>query len=107
MLRLKRYQFKRKNTLTNLITGAHEFERSMMLQLTVNIINPTTCVGISNYKMEIQNATLQKFSNNVQEVVDFIEANYEEIVAHNCTHHEYTMHLLTLYQHLKTKFFVL
>ena len=44
--------------------------------------------------MEIQNATLQKFSNNVQEMVDFVEANYEEIVPHNFTHPDYTIHLL-------------
>ena len=26
-------------------------------------------------------------------MIDFMEANYEEIVAHNCTHNDYTMQL--------------
>ena len=43
--------------------------------------------------MEIQNATLQKFSNNVQEMVDFMEASYKEIVALSFMHLDYTMHL--------------
>ena len=53
------------------ITGAQEFDGPTMLLLIVNSINPTTRVGASNYKKEIQNATLKKFSNNVQEMVDF------------------------------------
>ena len=79
---------------TDPITGAQEFDGPTMLQLTVNSINPTTCVGVSDCKIDIQNTILQKFSNNVQEMVDFVEANYEEIVPHNFTHPDYTIHLL-------------
>ena len=50
----------------------------MMLWLIVSSINPTTHLGVSTFKMKIQTATLQKFSNNVQEMLDFMEANYEE-----------------------------
>ena len=80
---------------TGLVTGAQEFNRPTMLQLIVSIINPTARLGVSTYKMEIQTATLQKFRNNVQEMVDFMEANYEEIVTHNCMYPDYRMHLFS------------
>ena len=64
-----------------------------MLQLIVNVINPTTRVGVSNFKMELQSTTLQKHNNNVQEIIDFMEANYKKIVAHTFTHPNYTVHL--------------
>ena len=75
------------------ITGAQEFSGPTMFQLIVNSVNPITRVGVSSYKMEIQNVSLQKFSNNIQYMVDFMEANYEEIVAHNFTQSTF----LTLY----------
>ena len=75
---------------------AQEFDGSTILQLIVSIINPMTRVGISSYGMEIQIANLQKFGNNIQEMVGFIEANYEEIVAHNFTHTDYTIHLFNV-----------
>ena len=81
---------------TNPVTGAQEFDGPMTIQLIVSSINPTTRVDFLSYKMEIQTTTLQKFDNNVQEMVDFMEANYEEIVAHNFTHPDYSMHHLTL-----------
>ena len=43
--------------------------------------------------MEIQNATLPKHNDNVQEMLDYMEMNYEEIVRHNFTHPDYIMHL--------------
>ena len=64
-----------------------------MLQLIVNDINPTTCVGVSNFKMELHSVTLQKHNNKVQEMIDFMETNYEEIAAHDLTHPDYTMYL--------------
>ena len=51
---------------TNPVTGAQEFDGPTILQLIVSSINPTTCIGVSIYKMEIQTRTLQKFGNNVQ-----------------------------------------
>ena len=68
-----------------------------MLQLIVRSINPTTRVSVSTYKIEIQTATLQEVGNNVQEMVDFMDANYEEIVAHNFMHPDYTMHLFNAF----------
>ena len=55
---------------TNSVTGVQEFDGPTMLQLIVSSINPTTCVDVSTHKIEIQTATLQKFGNNVQEMVD-------------------------------------
>ena len=75
------------------VTGAHELDGPMILQLIVSSINPITRVGVSTYNMEIQTTTLQAFRNSVQETVDFMGANYEEIVAHTFTHPDYTMHL--------------
>ena len=51
---------------TNPVTGAQDFDGPTMLQLIVISINPTTRVGISTYKMEIQTVTHQKICNNVQ-----------------------------------------
>ena len=50
---------------TNPVTGAHEFDEPTMLQLIIHSTNPTTRVGVSNYKMDIKNETLHTFSNNV------------------------------------------
>ena len=84
---------KRDFTWTDTATGIEELDGPTMLQIIVQGINPTNRVGVSDYKMEIQNATLPKHSNNVQEMMDFVEANYEEILCHGFTHPDYVMHL--------------
>ena len=89
-------------TCTDPVNRVHEFNGPKILQLIVNSINPKTCVGVSNYKIEIQNETLQKFNSNLQAMVDFMEANYEEIAAHNVTQSDYTMQIfnaLLIYKH--------
>ena len=43
--------------------------------------------------MELQTATLIKHNKNIQDMIDFMEANYEEILAHNFNHSDYMMHL--------------
>ena len=57
---------KKKNTWIDPIAGAPEFDGLTMLQLIDNNINSTTRVGVSNYNTDIQNATFQKFINNIQ-----------------------------------------
>ena len=84
---------KREFTWTDPATGIEELDGPTMLQIIIQGINPTTRVGVSDYKMEIQNATLPKHNNNVQDMLDYMEMNYEHILRHNFTHPDYVMHL--------------
>ena len=72
----------------------------------MNRINPTTRVGVLNFEIELQSETLPKHHNNVHEMIDFVEANYEEILAQNFTHPDLKMHLFMLFSLQRTIFFV-
>ena len=61
----------------------------MMLQLIIQSIKPTTRVGVSNFKMNIQTETLAMFDNNVNNVLDKMDYNYQEVLEHQHTHPDY------------------
>ena len=96
---------KREFTWNDPITGIEELDGPTMLQIIIQGINPTTRVGVSDFKMEIQNATLPKHNDNVQEMLDYMEMNYEEIVCHNFTHPDYVMHLFNALLSSKNEIF--
>ena len=84
---------KREFSWTNPTTGAIELDGPTMLQIIIQGINPTTRVGVSDFKKSIQNCKLSMFDNNVKDMLDDMDANYQEIIAHSHTHDDYTMHL--------------
>ena len=89
----KHYIKKGEFTWNDPATGIKELDDLTMLQIIVQGINLTTRVGVSNYSIEIQSDTLPKHNNNAQDMLDYMEANYEEILCHNFTHPDYVMHL--------------
>ena len=64
-----------------------------MLQIIIQGINLTIHVSVSDFKKSIQNCKLPMFDNNVKDMLDDMNANYQEIIAHNHTHDDYIMHL--------------
>ena len=48
------------------------------LQILVQGVNPTICVGVSNYKLSIQNPKLLDFSRNIKDMVHDMELNYQQ-----------------------------
>ena len=86
---------KRELTWMDPLTLIEELDGPTMLQMIIQVINPTTRVGVSDFKMEIKNATLPKYNNNVQDMLDYMEMNHKEIIRHGFTHPDYVMHLFT------------
>ena len=84
---------KRDFSWTNPTTGAIELDGPTMLQIIIQGINPTTRIGVSDFKKSIQNCKLSMFNNNVKDMLDDMDANYQDIIAHSHTHDDYTMHL--------------
>ena len=41
----------------------------------LKIINPSTRIGVSNLKDEIEKSNLDKFGNNIKDVIDEIYSN--------------------------------
>jgi len=78
---------------TNPTTGSIDHDEPTMLQIIINGINPTTRVGVSDFKKAVQNAKLSTSSNNVKDMLDDMTSNYQEIIAQQNTHGGYTMHL--------------
>ena len=61
---------KREFTWNDPITGIEELDDPTMLQIIIQGVNPTTRVGVSDFRMEIQDATLPKHNDNAQEMLD-------------------------------------
>ena len=66
-----------------------------MLHILVQSITPTTRVGVSNYKLVIQNSKLSDHTRNMKEMLDNMESNYHRILEQKHTHDDYVMHLFT------------
>ena len=64
-----------------------------LIYLLFKIINPAKNIGVSNLKDEIDKATLDKFGNNVKELLDEIYSNYS-IILNKVEHHDdYVRHI--------------
>ena len=76
--------------------GANEDQKwdgLVTLWLIWKKINPTTQVGISNLKDAIEQATLQKSSNNVFKMLNRMQQNFEDIKDRGSTHDDYLCHI--------------
>ena len=51
-----------------------------VIYLLFNIINTSTCIGISNLKDNIQKSILSKFRNNIKDILDNMSSNYTIII---------------------------
>ena len=73
--------------------GDQNWDGLVMLWLIFKKINPTTQVGISNLKVAIEKATLQKISNNVVAMLDRMQKNLEDIKDLGSTNDDYLRHM--------------
>ena len=64
-----------------------------MVKLILAIINPSTCIGMQCLKVHIETATLSKHANNVVDMLDFMQENYDKIIAANDTFDDLVRHI--------------
>ena len=98
---LKKHDF----SWINAARGSINHDGPTMLQILIQGINPTTRVGVSDFKKAIQNCKLSMFNNNVKDMLDDMDSNYQKIIEHNHTHDDYTMHLFDTLLTSKNKVF--
>ena len=84
---------KEKFSWTSATTGEIKFDGPTMLYLLVSTLNPSTRVGVTEFKNEIQNARLDKYDHNLKEMLDNMQDNYGHITDLDQTHQDYLMHL--------------
>ena len=64
-----------------------------MFYLIFERINPSTRIGVSNLKDEIEKATLAKFDNNVKDLLDYMSSNYSIVIDKVEIHEDYVRHI--------------
>ena len=64
-----------------------------MIYLILKIINPVIRVGVSNLKDEIYKATIAKFVNNVNDLLDDMYSAYYIIIDKGERHDYYVCHI--------------
>lgn len=86
--------------------GEYVFDGPTMLIHLLKKINPSTRVGISDLSLQIQEARMNKFNNNVVMMLDHMNNNYQQIEAMNEQHPNYIMHLFHALLSAKNEIFV-
>ena len=64
-----------------------------IIYLIFKTIKPDKCIGVSNLKYEIDKATLDKFLNNVKELIYEISSNYSIVIDNGWIREGYVTHL--------------
>ena len=64
------------------------------IYLLFRSINPYTRIGFSNLKDEIKKPTLDKFSKNVKDLLDYMYSNYKIIIERVELHEDSVFHHL-------------
>ena len=105
-----------RESLKKITTKSHEYnwtdtdgqvhqDGPTILFLIMQIINPTTVVGVSGLKMSIQNSSLNKHNHNVLDMFTKMEEDYQSIIGQDATHDDYLLHLFNALETSKnTKF---
>ena len=84
----------------NLSTGELQQDGATMLKILMDILKPSLKIGLKEYKNVLKNANGKKYQNNVIEMLDVMEAAYDEItVTHGKTYDSY---MEDLFSSLKT-----
>ena len=84
----------------NLTTGEVQQDGATMLKVLMDILKPSLKIGLKEYKNVITKANGKKYQNNVVEMLDAMEAAYDEItVTHGKTYDSY---MEELFRSLKT-----
>jgi len=75
-----------------------------MLKIITETINPTMIVGFGNLMQDIEMATMAKFSENIDELVDFMLTMYNEILDKGEMYPHFLMYFSKLYSQQRTIF---
>ena len=78
---------------TDPVTGKESLDGPTMLSIILHDINPDTRVGVYDLKKDIMDARLTKFSNNVKDMLDHMDSQYQQIIQQGHTHEDYVMNL--------------
>ena len=74
-------------------TGNYETDGPTLLFIIFSKVNPSTRVGVSSFKKNIEKANLAKHKNNLELMLTDMKQNYSKIVELGKTHEDYVMHL--------------
>ena len=74
-----------------------------VIHLLFKIVNPTSSIGVSNLKNEIEKETLARFGNDVKNIIDDISSNYTIIIEKGEHDEDYVPHLLRYILKVKTE----
>ena len=77
----------------NQTTGHYEIDGPSLLYSILRRVKPHTRIGVATYKTLIANATLAKFNNNLETMLDNMKSNFEKIEDLGKTHEDYILHL--------------
>ena len=84
---------KDKFSWTSATTGEVKFDGPTMLYVLVSTLNPSTRVGVTEFKNKIQNTRLDKYDHNLKEMLVNIQDKYGHITDLDETHQDYMIHL--------------
>ena len=92
-------------TWTSATDGHPIHDGPTMLKILVQSINPTTRVGVSDYKERISSARMNKYSHDLIKLLDDMEANYNKILELGQTHEDWTLHVFNAMLSAKNRVF--
>ena len=69
--------------------GLEAYDGPTILWILLSISNPSTRVGVSELKLDIRNATSEKFKHNVRDITDFLSLKHREILERGHTHEDF------------------
>ena len=64
-----------------------------MIYLLLKIINPAAGISVSNLKDEIEKSALEKFGNNLKDLLEYMSSNYSIVVDKGEQHEGYIIHI--------------
>lgn len=62
-----------------------------ILQLLVTKMNPSTCVGVSDLKETLRCVKLSNYTDNVHEMLEYMQDKYTKILQAGGSHEDYLM----------------
>ena len=62
-----------------------------ILQLLVTKMNPSTCVGVSDLKEKLRHVKLSNYTDNVHEMLEYMQDKYTKILQAGGSHEDYLM----------------
>jgi hypothetical protein len=90
MLMRKKEQFQ----FFNPTTGEIAYDGVTMLKIILDTMRPGTVIGLDNIKATLESVTLQKYGNNVTKLLNFMEAQYQEILDNEKDFDSWRRHIL-------------